>query len=111
MERAPTRYTWTDDELVALGAAGDLVELVDGVLHNITPGGARHGAVVATLTALLVRHAHEHQAGTVFGSETGYRLDDANCLAPDVSFVSAARLRQLLPDPDKFLAGAPDLAV
>jgi Uma2 family endonuclease len=33
------------------------------------------------------------------------------CSAPDLSFASKARLKKILRAPDKFLSGAPDLAV
>jgi Uma2 family endonuclease len=63
------------------------------------------------LGALLYNFAHRHKLGEVFDSSTGYRLEKSVLLSPDVSFVSKARLKKILIAPDKFLYGAPDLAV
>jgi Uma2 family endonuclease len=87
------------------------IELIDGILHDMSPGGGRHGAAIMILASRMCTYAQQHALGLVFGSETGYRLDATNCFAPDISFVSTERLSNLLPDPDKYLQGAPDLAV
>ena len=55
--------------------------------------------------------AEEHRLGQTYSGDTGFRLSPLICYAPDVAFVTKARLRGLLPDPEKFLQGTPDLAV
>lgn len=90
---------------------GQQYELLGGVLHDMSPGGGRHGAVVMRISVPVAEYAQKHDLGIVFDSQTGYRLDEKNCVSPDVSFVRRDRIARLLPDPDKFLKGAPDLAV
>ena len=59
----------------------------------------------------LYRFAGKHRLGQVCSGHAGFRLSPLICYAPDVAFVARARLRSLLPNPEKFLQGAPDLAV
>jgi len=106
----PAKY-WTDEELLALPSNGHRYELVDGQLHDMSPGDGRHGIVITRLSTLLNDYVAKHQLGITISGDTGYRLDADNCLAPDIAFVRADRVRELLPDPDKFLRGAPDLAI
>ncbi len=111
MKRGAPRKLWTDDELLALPGDGHDFELIDGVLHDMSPGGPRHGAVIVRLSAILFQHVERGKLGIVYDGQTGYRLDLDNCISPDVSFVSKERIATLAPDPDKFLMGAPDFAV
>jgi len=70
---------------------------------------------MATLcTRIIVQlggFVQKHRLGEVYDSSTGFRLAPNLLLSPDVSFVSAARLKQLLPTPEQFLQGAPDFVV
>lgn len=85
-------------------------ELVGGQVVEMTPPGARHGAVVATLTRLVGAHVDVHRLGVVF-VEAGFVLahDPPTVRAPDLAVVLAARAPS--PLPARFFPGPPDLAV
>jgi Uma2 family endonuclease len=105
-----TRKTWTDKELEALPQNGYKYELLEGNL-TLSPAHANHGVICSRLVALLYPFVQRHKLGQVYDSSTGFRLSDELLLSPDVSFVSKARLKKILVAPDKFLYGAPDLAI
>jgi len=105
-----TRKTWTDEELEALPNNGYKYELLDGDLIR-SPGYANHGEMCVRIGAMLLQFAQSRKLGGIYDSSTGFRLTEDLLLSPDVSFVSKARLKTIRLAPDKFLAGAPDLAV
>ncbi len=96
---------------MALPNDGRDYELIDGVLHDFPPGGQRHGDTAVRLSSRLSLFVDQNDLGRVYDSQSGFRLDPDNCLSPDVSFVSKERIPLLVPDPDKFLQGAPNLAI
>ena len=104
------KKVWTDDELEALPKDGCKYELLDGNLI-MSPVHANHGAVCVRLVTVLSNFVRRHKLGEVYDSCTGFRLSENVLLSPDVAFVSKARLKKILVAPDKFLSGAPDLAV
>lgn len=87
-------------------------ELIAGRLYEMEPPGALHGAIVAQVGYLLASHVIEHRLGRVFGAETGFQLasDPDTVRAPDAAFVSAERMATT-GLPEKYLLGAPDVAV
>jgi len=107
---APKLKVWTDEELESLPKDGYRYELLDRQLIK-NPFHAGHGQVCVRLLVLLALFVQRHQLGQVLPSNTGFRLSEKLLLSPDISFVSKARLGQLQVAPDKFLQGAPDLAV
>lgn len=98
-------------EELATHPQGDRSELVRGVLHVCEPPGGHHGHLAARLALRLGAHVEQQGLGTVL-VEAGFVLSRRpdTVRAPDVSFVSRARLD---PErvPDAFLPFAPDLAV
>jgi Uma2 family endonuclease len=88
------KRTWTEAEIEALPENGCIHEVVNGQL----------------LTALR-SHAQAHKLGAVWDSSTGFWMRNRNCRAPDVSFVSKARLKGFRRSARQFFPGAPDLAV
>lgn len=109
---APAGEFWTDDEIMALpDDQGQKYELWDGKIVVMSPAGANHNQIETRLVVALYMFAQEHRLGLVYSGDTGFRLSPLICYAPDVAFVAKARLRGLLPNPEKFLQGAPDLAV
>lgn len=102
---------WTDDALLALDREGRRHELWLGKIVTMTPGGAEHSGTALELSAAMHFHVRQHRLGRVFEGQAGYRLSVRDCLSPDISFVSNARLKVILPDRTKFFQGAPDLAV
>lgn len=87
-------------------------ELVDGILHEMEPTGAEHGAVSAEIGYLLSRHVKDAGLGRVFASEAGFLLasDPDTVRAPDVSFIARDRA-DAIGIPKGFWPGPPDLAV
>ena len=109
---APAGAFWTDDEIMALpDDRGQRYELWDGEIVIMSVTGARHNHIAMRLLVALYGFAEEHRLGQVYTGDAGFRLSPLVFYAPDVAFVARARLRALLPDPEKFLQGAPDLAV
>jgi Uma2 family endonuclease len=85
-------------------------ELVRGEVVSMSPVGKVHGRIVVRLSGRMDVFVQEHHLGWC-GTETGFILDrDPDVVrAPDLAFVSAARLRDL--DADGYFELAPDLAV
>jgi Uma2 family endonuclease len=102
----------TADELLTLPSGQFRYELVEGELITMSPAGGEHGAIVATLTVLLGQHVRVNKLGTIFGAETGFKLesDPDTVRAPDVCFISRERTeREGIAK--GYPAGSPDLAV
>jgi Uma2 family endonuclease len=101
----------TADDLWRLSHEGVRCELVLGEVREKTPAGAAHGSVAGRLHGFLFAHLMGERSGEVFSSGTGFLIerDPDTVRAPDIAFVSAARLPR--PIPVKFLPMAPDLAV
>ena len=106
----PRKKVWTDEELEALPKDGFKYELLDGELI-MSPVHANHGMICIRLSSLLFNFVQRQKLGEVYDSSTGFRLSERVLLSPDIAFVSKARLKKILIAPDKFLYGAPDLAV
>ncbi len=104
------KRTWSDAELERLPRNGHKYELLDNQLI-MSPVHANHGLIGMRLGAKLFRFVQQHKLGEVYDSSTGFRLSGQLVLSPDLAFVSRARLKKILVAPDKFLHGAPDLAV
>ncbi|MGQ0646281.1 MAG: Uma2 family endonuclease [Gemmatimonadaceae bacterium] len=101
----------TAEELLHVNLPNKRTELVRGVLVVREPAGYRHGDVAARLLVAIANFAYAGGLGRVFAAETGFTLARGpdTVRAPDVAFISAARL----PDPTTrgFAELAPDLAV
>lgn len=86
-------------------------EIWDGAAVVCEPSGGQAGHVSAKLLARLTLHVEELALGWTFTSEQGYVLARGpdRLLAPDVSYVSKARLEQI---PERgFIEMAPDFCV
>jgi len=86
-------------------------ELVRGELRTMTPAGAEHGLIAGNLLTSIGTHALQHNLGRVLGADPGFVLqrNPDSVRAPDVAFVTAARLPA--PLPRGYFPGPPDLAV
>ena len=71
----------------------------------------QHGQVAAELLVAIANHVTANRLGRVFAAETGFTLarNPDTVRAPDVAFISTARLPD--PAPRGFAELAPDLAV
>jgi len=94
----------------------DQLPVKEGVLYELNKGGLvtmtepmpRHNWVRDNVAAAIREFAHPQNLGRVF-VETGYQLAPDTVRIPDVSFVSAERMRDV--DLDKRIRGAPALAI
>lgn len=106
-----TAKRFTAEELLALPDDGVRRELISGEVKMMTPAGHTHGEIAMEIALALGNYVKSERLGKVYAAETGFKLesDPDMVRAPDVAFISTARL----PAPD--FAGypemAPDLAV
>jgi Uma2 family endonuclease len=105
---------FTAEDLWRLPRVDGRRELVNGAIVEMSPVGGLHARVTARVAHHLTRHAEGQGGGHVLAGDPGFVLalarDQERVRAPDVAFVSAARLPggRL---PLTFVTGAPDLAV
>lgn len=104
---------WTEAELKALPENGYTHEVVNGELVMSPKNDFYHGHICSRLLAALVNFNQTQHLGAVLDSSTGFWMHNRNCRAPDISFVTKARLigSKFKPSTRKFFPGAPDLAV
>lgn len=101
----------TAGELEAMG--GDArFELYQGVLHQMSPSGARSSLVSSNIGYELRHFVQTHKLGAVIFAEAGFVLerDPDTVVAPDAAFVRRDRLPDPIPERGFFLL-APDLVV
>src|SRR5688572_7489928 len=105
------KKVWTEAELQALPDDGFNYELVNGELVMSPKNNPEHGHICTRLSAALVTYVEREKLGAIFDSSTGFWMQNENCRAPDLSFVSKARLAGLKSAPRSFFKHAPDLAI
>lgn len=109
-----TKTRLTAEDLWRRGEGDVRRELVDGEIIEMPPGGGSHGQITLSIGRRLAEHLERHGGGRAVVGDVGFVLtlpyDPERVRAPDVAFVSAARLPggRL---PQGFVHGAPDLAV
>jgi len=107
------KKVWTEEELQRLPEDGYIHEVVDGEMIMSPKNNFYHGDICSRLLAALVTFNQARKLGVVLDSSTGFWMLNRNCRAPDVSFVSKGRMRELgfSRNSQRFFPGAPDLAV
>ncbi len=102
----------TADELSNLSNDGYRYELIEGELKRTPPAGEEHGYIAAEIAAELRNYVKAKGLGRVYAAETGFKLSSSpdTVRAPDVAFVSRARLDVLSPGKG-YRADVPDLVV
>jgi Uma2 family endonuclease len=110
---AAPKKSWTEAELEALPEDGFIHEIVSGELLMSPKNNWFHGSICTRFSAALVEFNREHRLGTVLDASTGFWMFNRNCRAPDISFVTRARMTALGfgPKEKRFFPGAPDLAI
>lgn len=113
MSTTATAKIMTADELLRLPSGEFRYELLDGILHTMSPAGFNHGVFANLIGYFLTDFVRKHRLGIVLGAETGYilRRNPDTVRAPDASFVSTATLNRVGRPSRGFFVGAPDLAV
>lgn len=104
---------WTEADLESLPGEGYIHEVVNGRLIMSPKNNFFHERICMRLSAALNTFANERRSGVVLGSSAGFWMKNRNCRAPDISFVTKARLDALMfkPSSRTFFPGAPDLAI
>jgi Uma2 family endonuclease len=108
---AVTKKVWTEADLEALPEDGYIHEIVDGDLVMSPKNNWQHGDICTQLLIAIGQHAKQQNLGAVWDSSTGFWMRNRNCRAPDIAFVSKARLKGRKRSERQFFPGAPDLAV
>ena len=109
--------TYSPDDLFDLPHPPGVIgyELVDGIPVEVTPVGLAHGVIAGEIHGRIRDHLKHHRVGGRVGVEIGYVLglsrDPRRTRAPDVSFISNARLQRSGKSARGFVLGVPDLAV
>jgi Uma2 family endonuclease len=104
----------TAEELLELPTGeGVRYELIKGRLHVMPAGTFEHGRIAANVVHSLATHVHATGTGIVLTAEVGFSLarDPDTVRAPDVAYVSNARVEAVGPFTGFWPGGAPDLAV
>lgn len=111
MSRMQSPPITTAEQLASLHEPGFRHELVRGELRRMSPAGWDHGEAGSTLQELLNHQVRVHRLGSTTLAETGFLLarDPDTVLAPDIAFVSRARLPST--GCSGYFPGPPDLAV
>jgi Uma2 family endonuclease len=87
-------------------------ELLNGRIVVNPPSGWPHGETEALIANIIVTFVRSRHLGGASGSSQGFELPSGDTVAPDVSFVSAARWEKSGPhERGKFLKVVPDLVV
>jgi Uma2 family endonuclease len=100
------------EDVLRLGAKGERYELVEGELVPMSPTGGPHADDETQAGSLLHNYVRPRRLGKVYTGELLFILEGPDRLAraPDIAFISLARLRQQ-PNFTGAFHGAPDLAV
>ena len=102
----------TAAELLRMPDDGFRYELIKGELKKKFPAGNKHGRVASRINGSLDPFVANNKLGAVYAAEIGFLIstDPDTVRAPDVAFVSQARLDEI-GDMEGFLPCAPDLVV
>ncbi len=95
---AAPAQAWTEADLLHLGHADHYqYELVRGELRQMSPASPFHGRYEMRMIVALSIYLAEHPLGEIFPGDTGFILESnpLTVRAPDVAFVSAARIPHL----------------
>lgn len=84
------------------------IELRDGSITIVSPSDATSGFIGAEFSRVLGNWVRPRKLGYIFDSSSGFRSPNGDLTAPDVSFISRARLKQV---PRTYAEIVPDLVV
>ncbi len=99
----------TYDDLLLFSDDGRRHELIDGE-HYVTPSPNRkHQAIVGNLYYVIRQYLENRRAGRIFAAPFDVLFSKFDVVEPDLLFVSAERLEEVLTP--EHVRGAPDLVV
>ncbi len=89
-----TKMLMTEDDLLRMPDDGYRYELIEGVLHRMSPGGLEHSDIGSEVLVRLRGFVGPRNLGLVVGADAGFWFgrDPDTVRAPDVAFVRAERL-------------------
>ena len=89
-------HVTTAVQLAAMPDDGKRYELVEGVLHVMSPAGRDHGRIAGRLLLRVGNHVEQHSLGETYAAETGFLIgrNPDTVRAPNVSFVARKRLSE-----------------
>jgi Uma2 family endonuclease len=88
--------------------SGHDVEIRNGEIIVVAPHDLTSSSVVVNLSSILNTWVRARKLGHVFESNGGFRYDDGDLMAPDVSYISRERLPSV---PRAFANAIPELVV
>jgi Uma2 family endonuclease len=106
-----TTHLVTAAELEVMGSDARF-ELIQGVLHEMSPSSSDPSAIAARLLFELGTLVYRNQLGILTGADGGYFLErnPDTVIEPDGGFIRAERL-DLWPGRRGFFPGHPDIAI
>lgn len=106
-----TNQVITAEQLAAMPDDGKRYELVEGVLHMMSPTGGLHARITAKLSRRIGNFVEDHALGDTFAGDPGFLIgrNPDTVRGPDVAFLSQERLGELSRHTG-YLPIAPDLA-
>ncbi len=101
---------YTARDLAAMPDDGKIYELHNGVLVEMAGSKYRQSRLAAWIIYLLTSFVEQHRlGGAVTGADGAAELNQYNTRIPDVGYITAERAQKQ--DDDRYLQGAPDLAI
>ena len=105
----------TDEEIMRLNLQNPELRFecnADGALVTVSPSGAIAGNREAKALAYLLNWVESHDLGEVFGSSTGFKLENGAVRSPNAAFVAKERLPEAWDEgEDEYLPLAPDFVI
>lgn len=105
----------TDEETMRLSLHNPELRFecnADGALVTVSPSGAIAGNREAKALAYLLNWVESHDLGEVFGSSTGFRLENGAVRSPNAAFVAKDRLPEAWDEgDDEYFHLAPDFVI
>jgi Uma2 family endonuclease len=108
MATNPARRGWSYAEFARLPDDGNRYEIIDGEVHVTPAPRSQHQQIIATLTALMLNFAWEHDLGWVLTGPINVFFGPGDYLEPDLIFVRHERAGIIS---ERGVEAAPDLVV
>ncbi|MNC85144.1 hypothetical protein D3C83_07270 [compost metagenome] len=109
MKTVPRAVKLTYDDFVHFPDDGKRHELIDGE-HYVTPSPRpKHQVIVGNLYLVIASWLETHRLGRIYLSPLDVVMSPFDVVEPDLLYVAAARLSEVMTDAN--VQGAPDLAI
>ncbi len=105
---ATTTMVTVREFLELLEPDGQRMELIGGEVVTMSLGGFQHEVVKSNVNRVLTVWLAQNPLGAAVFNETGFQVDERNCLIPDVSIV---REDHLVPGTTGLIERGPEIAI